>query len=243
MGRHVENELCVDSLATTLEDRYLIGYYKENPIVAIVNTITGIVGLQNGWRAIHDQVAINKAEGVEEKIACSSRKLLEKPIVYYGFTDQKSAMSREEEIVLRKRARELAKSMGSREIDRELYGDEVFCMVGKFQRGDKVYLEALGYVYKQNHETVKISQVLAEIPSDNSVKVNFIGAEGICGEISRKYDKRNYVEWLIAKQNIGVPVIEVRKGKKTVTFELDIKGTYQFKNRDKWEFDKSEDTD
>lgn len=236
MGRHAENEIRVQSLAQSLDDRYLIGYYKKEPVVLSINTFTGLGALQNGWKAIKDQVAINKYHNIEGKIKCCPRVCLEKPVLYYGFSDQKTNTTREEEIALRHKARTLSKTMTAREVDRQLYGDEVACLVGRFQEGNRVYIEAIGCVMKQNGEKVKIQQKLCDITGLDTVRVSYIGATGICGEMNRQQVKGDYIEWLLMKQEIGKPCIQVTHGVKKLTFELDVKGTYQFKSRGNWDY-------
>lgn len=243
MGRHAENEIRVQSLAQSLDDRYLIGYYNKAPVVLSINTFTGIGALQNGWKAIKDQVAINKFNNIDEKIKCCLRVAIEMPILYYGFTDQKTNTTREEEIILRHKARNLAKTMTAREVDRELYGDEVACIVGKFKEKDRVYLEAIGCVQKKNGEKVKIQQKLCDITGNEGVRISYIGGKGICGELNRKQVQGDYIEWLLMKQEIGRPCVEVSMGTKKITFEMDIKGTYQFSIRKNWEYSANEESE
>lgn len=231
MGRHTENEISVRDLAHSLEDRYLIGFYKKDPLLLTINPMRGIAKLKNGWGAIKDQLELNKRAGVKDEIRCSDRNFDRDAILYYGYTRQVISTTRDEEIQMRKMAKDLSSKTNYREVDRALYGDEVFVMTGFFRRGDKVCYEAIGYVMTQDGRKVPIRQILHKVTGNKYPKVRHLGGDGLCTPMGSTDD--SMLAWMLLKQGIGVPTIEIKEGYKTKTYKLDIEGDYTFHQVDK----------
>ena len=240
MGRHIENELRVEPVSNILEDRYLVGYLGNRPLVFTMDTIEGVATLRDGQEAVKDQVAINRANGVTGKIHCSGRKLISDPTLFYGYRDVQLTQSRSEEVMTLKKSRQLSSEYNIRDVDRQLYGDETFCLIGIFREPNgRVYLEAIGCVRRKDGKTVKISQRLCDL-TDIEYKICFIGVEG-CSYPLEAFSEKGpiYKKWMIMKQTFGTPIVEVRQSatnKMTFTFDYE---SHKFKRTSAWEFDET----
>jgi hypothetical protein len=208
-----------------IEDRYLIGFVasstkKRVPLLFTVNTLENKAFLSDATPAIDDQLEINRKRNVTSKIPCSARTLLEVPKLYYGFTNEVELSGRNFEKQRRQVTKSLKKKCTEREIQRKLYGDELFLIVGRFKTksGNKVL--AIGKVLKEDGTSQVIHQVLAE-ENGHKARILSIGSDGLC---SLTAQKEGIASWGISKQYLGKPKLQVNN----VTYTLDYKDTFQF---------------
>lgn len=224
MGRRIENGLTISDYTNTLDDTYLIGYYNKRPVVVGISCLSDMIYLRNGDRAMQDQNLIYKAEGRKDRVQCHQRILLETPLIYYGFKDMADRTSRSEEAKKQNEYRRLSKKYSSKEVDRLLYGDEIFCIVAPFYECDtkKVYVEALGCIKRKDGTVERINQKICESTLKNRSRICAHATKSLClGLSERRYyrEKTDYLEWTLPKANIGKPVIEVGNKAYRLDFE------------------------